>query len=522
MTGDLRQALETTELARSLFADEGQWGREAYAIAILAWLAHAEGDFARCEELVADGRERMRRAAWQQVTADLLLPLVMGRVAEGRIADALDAISLLSASDAALKPYLTAYVHAADRSSNVTLDECEPARTVTGLTMAALSVDVAWLDGSRGVAPGIRAVLDAAARHSVEIVPGLGSSVTRLRGIAALAEGSDGEGRRLLRRAITAARKSGALLEEAKSQLVLAESLAVESPVSAMNIAAKAARAFAEMGAIEFLARARRLSGQGIGRAAPGRPLPLQDPQLEILIDTGLGRSAQESAARLTLSQGAVERYRSQLEAMGVGDEQSALELLKELDLLPLEPRAPLITAPSGLRHGRFQVIMFTDVVDSTVTNVALGDELYAEMLTRHNAIIQAEVQRVGGRVIKGTGDGVMAAFDSCAAALDCATAFRERFPLTDPRAGSTTIAIRVGLHGGQPLEAGDDLIGVAVSLAFRVANQAGAGVIFASDPVRGLSVGLPYTFESRGRVPLKGFDERVRIFEVKRAARPV
>ncbi len=524
MTGDLQQTRATAEQARGLFADAKQWGREAYATAILAWLAYAEGDFLRCEELVAGGRERMGRADWHQIAIDLLLPVVMGRLCEGRIADAIDAISLLPPTEKEMARYLTRVVRAAGGTPGAAAHDALPAFTLAGLMAAALDVESTWLAGSVNVAPGTRAILEFAARRRVLMVPGVCASVARLRGIEALKRGALQEGRQLLRRATSASRQSGAQLEQAKSELALAESLILERNAAGARLAAKAADTFAEMGAEELLARAQRLAGDRRRAVAqvPPQPPTLSALQIDILIDASIGTSASETASRLTLTPGAVERYRGQLAAIGIGDSSAALNYLRQLDLLPVEPSTPLVTMAEGLRRGRFQVIMFTDIVDSTPTNVAIGDDLYGEMLARHNAIIQAEVQRVGGRVIKGTGDGVMAAFDSCAAALDCTTAFRERFPLTDPRAPGAAFAIRVGLHGGEPLEAGDDLIGIAVTLASRVANQAAAGDILVSDPVRGLSAGLAYAFESRGRLPLKGFDQRVRLFAVRRTRRPL
>ena len=67
--------------------------------------------------------------------------------------------------------------------------------------------------------------------------------------------------------------------------------------------------------------------------------------------------------------------------------------------------------------------IMFTDIVDSSRHAASLGDARWRTLLDRHDDAVHREVKRHRGKVIHGTGDGVLATFDSPARAIRCAHA---------------------------------------------------------------------------------------------------
>jgi class 3 adenylate cyclase len=54
------------------------------------------------------------------------------------------------------------------------------------------------------------------------------------------------------------------------------------------------------------------------------------------------------------------------------------------------------------------------------------------------------------------------------------------------------------------------------VILAARIASQAGAGEILIPEPVRHLLSGKQFLFSDRGEVLLKGFEDAVRLYEVR------
>jgi class 3 adenylate cyclase len=75
---------------------------------------------------------------------------------------------------------------------------------------------------------------------------------------------------------------------------------------------------------------------------------------------------------------------------------------------------------------------------------------------------------------------------------------------------------VRIGLNAGEPIAEDEDLFGTAVNLAARICGHAEAGQILASDVVRQLVAGKDFLFSDRGEVKLRGFDEPVRLYEVR------
>ena len=139
-----------------------------------------------------------------------------------------------------------------------------------------------------------------------------------------------------------------------------------------------------------------------------------------------------------------------------------------------------------------------------------LGDVQGRAVLREHERLTREMLGRHGGVEVKTMGDAFMASFESVTAAVDCAVALQQAF------ATSSDVAIRVGLNAGEPIAEDGDLFGSAVILASRVCAQAGAGEILIPEPVRHLLAGKSYTYADRGEFVPKGFDDAVRIFEVK------
>ena len=77
-------------------------------------------------------------------------------------------------------------------------------------------------------------------------------------------------------------------------------------------------------------------------------------------------------------------------------------------------------------------------------------------------------------------------------------------------------IMVRVGLNAGEPIAEDEDLFGTAVNEAARITATADGGEILVSNVVRELAKGKDFLFADRGEANLKGFDEPVRLFEVR------
>lgn len=145
--------------------------------------------------------------------------------------------------------------------------------------------------------------------------------------------------------------------------------------------------------------------------------------------------------------------------------------------------------------------LLFTDIVGSTELAVAMGDEAWKETLAKHYRGVRSVLDRHRGREVSTVGDGFLAAFDGAARAIEAAVAIRDR-------SIDEGLAIRVGAHSGEVEVVGDDLRGVTVHEAARIAAAAEPNEILVSDITRLLAAGAPVGFEARGSHELKGFSE--------------
>jgi class 3 adenylate cyclase len=150
--------------------------------------------------------------------------------------------------------------------------------------------------------------------------------------------------------------------------------------------------------------------------------------------------------------------------------------------------------------------VVFTDVVQSTERAVALGDRRWRAVLDRHDSIVASELGRFRGRIVKSTGDGVLATFDGPARAVYCAAALRDALSVEG-------VAVRIGIHTGEVELRDDDIGGVAVHIASRVIGHASSGEIVTSSTVKDLVVGSNIAFHDRGEHELKGVPGRWRLF---------
>ncbi len=184
---------------------------------------------------------------------------------------------------------------------------------------------------------------------------------------------------------------------------------------------------------------------------------------------------------------------------------------------------AKAVAAQSGL-----VTILFTDMEGSTTLTQRLGDAKAQEVLRTHNAIVRDALKACDGSQIKHTGDGVMATFAAASKALECAVVIQKTFeernrslsarpePVEGRAASDEPIRVRIGLNAGEPVAEDEDLFGTAVQLAARICAHAKPGQILASNVVRELAAGKGVMFSDQGEVTLRGFEEPVRLYEVR------
>ena len=152
--------------------------------------------------------------------------------------------------------------------------------------------------------------------------------------------------------------------------------------------------------------------------------------------------------------------------------------------------------------------IMFTDIVGSTGQAAVLGDLRWRSLLDAHDKTVREQFRRFRGREVNTTGDGFVASFDGPARAIRCAQAITE----------ATTklgVELRVGLHTGECDVRGDDLGGIAVHIAARIATLAAPGEVLVSETAKGLIVGSGIPLSERGTHVLKGVPDEWRLYAV-------
>jgi class 3 adenylate cyclase len=174
---------------------------------------------------------------------------------------------------------------------------------------------------------------------------------------------------------------------------------------------------------------------------------------------------------------------------------------------------------------GGLVTILFTDMEGSTSLTQRLGDAKAQVVLRTHNSIVREALKAHDGSEIKHTGDGIMASFGSASRALECAIAIQRAFAehneaaTARPSTGSgraEVIRVRIGLNAGEPIAEDDDLFGTAVQLAARICAKAEPGQILAPIVVRELAAGKQFLFADRGEVALRGFEDPVRLYELR------
>ena len=150
--------------------------------------------------------------------------------------------------------------------------------------------------------------------------------------------------------------------------------------------------------------------------------------------------------------------------------------------------------------------VMFTDLVGSTERAAAVGDARWRDLLAEHRVSVRRELAHFRGHEVKTLGDGFLATFDGPARAIRCAHTIA-----TDGR--SLGLEVRVGLHTGEVELVGQDVGGIAVHIAARVADLAAAGEVLVSSTTKELVAGSGLRFVERGTWRLKGIEDEWRLF---------
>lgn len=159
----------------------------------------------------------------------------------------------------------------------------------------------------------------------------------------------------------------------------------------------------------------------------------------------------------------------------------------------------------TGVRHSEpveadriLATVLFTDIASSTARAAEIGDTAWRAVLDEHDLIVKRLIDQHRGRLIKSTGDGVLAIFDGPGRAIRCALGM-------EPSLARLRLSVRAGLHTGEVDVRGDDIGGIAVHVASRIMSEASPGEVLVSRVVADLVVGSGIGFADRGEAELAG-----------------
>ena len=150
--------------------------------------------------------------------------------------------------------------------------------------------------------------------------------------------------------------------------------------------------------------------------------------------------------------------------------------------------------------------VLFTDIVGSTARAASLGDQRWRSTLDAHDRAVREQLRRFRGNEINTTGDGFVATFEGPARAIRCAQAISDA-------THNLGIAVRVGLHTGECEVRGNDLGGLTMHIAARLAAAAEPDEVLVSSTVKDLVAGSGITFEDRGEHDLRGVPGTWRLY---------
>lgn len=153
--------------------------------------------------------------------------------------------------------------------------------------------------------------------------------------------------------------------------------------------------------------------------------------------------------------------------------------------------------------------IVITDLVGSTALTTRVGAEEIDRLRREHFGLLRAAIEVAGGREVKNTGDGIMAAFGGVGAALDGAVAMQQACARRNADAAEP-LEIRIGIGTGDCTEEDGDYFGEPPIVAARLCAEAEPGEILAPDFIRLLAPRGRHEFVESGERTLKGLPDPV------------
>lgn len=537
----------------------GDWADHSLALGAKATIAAVRGDFAAVEAHARETMTMVRRSRYPWGGFLALTALYAARALRGEWAAAEDALAILEEPGRVFdeRGPLTQSVAAVGRLRLRALSgrATEDTRTQTeNLSRALLSVgpevgtigafcafvEIADQLEDPSLAEPCVSALEFAKDQGIVFAGGGEFLLPRVLAVAATLGGRWDRAASHFEAAIEAARRAGARPEVARSQLDFASmQLLLDDPARAGELLEQAMPLFQELGMDPFLARARRMADKLSVSVEPARHPPasqlseLSRREVEVLAALARGRSDPEICEMLLLRSETLSQYKRTLfEKIGVDGRTGATAYAFAQGLeVPAALRDRVGGAGAGHAsttgevptpylatqrpEGGPQVIMVSDIEQSTAFIQRLGDMKAQEVIRLHNRIVRTCVRTHAGSEIQHTGDGFILSFASAADGVRCAIAIQQMLARRIRWQSEWPLRVRIGLHAGEPLPEEGRLFGVAMNATARICSHAAAQEVLVSDLIRSLCEGSELSFSPVGPVPLKGLQEPIQLYRV-------
>jgi DNA-binding NarL/FixJ family response regulator len=265
----------------------------------------------------------------------------------------------------------------------------------------------------------------------------------------------------------------------------------------------------------------RRLISEFAHRPAPDQPAGLPEltaRETEVLSRMAHGESNREISQHLYLGEATIKTHVGNiLMKLNCRDRVQAVVKAYEAGVVTpgtAEPKPAATHRHTSASHRMLATVLLTDIVASTELAGRLGDRQWTKLLDEHDRLVAREVTRHQGRIVKSTGDGVLARFDRPGNAIICAQAIHGA-------ASAVGIQLRCGLHTGEIEVRGDDIGGIAVHIASRIAALAEPGSIWVSRTITELVAGSGIAFRPQGNHHLKGVPQPWSLYAVDTTPSP-
>ena len=163
----------------------------------------------------------------------------------------------------------------------------------------------------------------------------------------------------------------------------------------------------------------------------------------------------------------------------------------------------------------RLAAVMFTDTVGYTASTQA-NEGQTLELLRQQAELLRPVLALHQGREIKSTGDGFLVEFDSALKAVQCAVNIQRRISERNSEGGQLPIRVRIGVHLGDVVQNGTDILGDAVNIAARIEPLAQPGGVCVSGAVyEQVRAKVTDRFEKLEPKALKGVEVPLEVYRV-------